>query len=94
MSSITTATTALDRADSDQGDRFFRAGESAELVWQVPDLEGYPIAKVGVQISGGRRRQRPRIYLDWLTWDGAPNVRLKRPHPRGISPAGTASWAA
>ncbi|MCY3573524.1 MAG: ADP-ribosylglycohydrolase family protein [Chloroflexi bacterium] len=55
------------------------AGQAAELEWQVPDLEGYPIAKVGLQISGAGSASG-RIYLDWLTWDGAPNVRLKRPH--------------
>lgn len=55
------------------------AGQVAELEWQVPDLEGYPIAKVGLQISGTGSASG-RIYLDWLTWDGAPNVRLKRPH--------------
>ncbi len=55
------------------------AGDSAELEWQVPDLEGYPIAKVGIQISGTGSASG-RVYLDWLTWDGAPNVRLKRPY--------------
>ena len=60
------------------------AGDSAELEWQVPDLEGYPIATVGLQISGTGSASG-RIYLDWLTWDGAPNVRLKRPHARDFS---------
>ena len=54
-------------------------GATAELEWQVPDLEGYPIANVGVQISGDGGASG-RVYLDWLTWDGAPNIRLKRPH--------------
>ena len=54
------------------------AGQSALLEWQVPDLEGYPIAIVGIQISGDSGASG-RVYLDWLTWDGAPNVRLKRP---------------
>ena len=60
------------------------AGGVAELEWQVPDLEGYPIAAVGVQISGAGSASG-RLYLDWLTWDGAPNVRLKRPHKRDFS---------
>ena len=55
------------------------AGQSAELEWQVPDLEGYPIAKTGIQISGSGSASG-RLYLDWLTWDGTPNVRLKRPY--------------
>ncbi len=60
------------------------AGETAELEWQVPDLEGYPIAKVGLQISGSGGASG-RIYLDWLTWDGTPNIRLKRPYQRDFS---------
>ena len=60
------------------------AGQTAELEWQVPDLEGYPIAKVGIQISG-EGSASGRVYLDWLTWDGAPNVRLKRPHANDFS---------
>ena len=60
------------------------AGQSAELEWQVPDLEGYPIAKVGVQISG-EGGASGRVYLDWLTWDGTPNVRLKRPYQRSFT---------
>ena len=60
------------------------AGETAELEWQVPDLEGYPIANVGIQISGDGGASG-RVYLDWLTWDGAPNIHLKRPHPHDFT---------
>ncbi|MCY4465907.1 MAG: ADP-ribosylglycohydrolase family protein [Chloroflexi bacterium] len=60
------------------------AGESALLEWQVPDLEGYPIARVGLQICGNGGASG-RIYLDWLTWDGAPNVRYKRPYVRDFA---------
>ena len=55
------------------------AGDTAELEWQVPDLEGYPIAQVGLRISGSDGASG-RIYLDALCWHGTPNVRLKRPH--------------
>ncbi len=60
------------------------AGDVAELEWQVPDLEGYPIAKVGLQICGARSASGA-VYLDWLTWDGAPSVRLKRPHAHNFA---------
>ena len=60
------------------------AGQTAELEWQVPDLEGYPIANVGIQISGDGGASG-RVNLDWLTWDGAPNIRLKRPHPHDFT---------
>ena len=60
------------------------AGQTAELEWQVPDLEGYPIAKVGLQITGSGGASG-RVYLDWLTWTGAPNIRLKRPYKRSFT---------
>ena len=60
------------------------AGESAMLEWQVPDLEGWPIAQVGIQISG-ENGSSGRVYLDMLTWDGTPNMLLKRPYQRDFS---------
>ena len=62
-------------------------GDSAQLNWQVPDLEGHPVAKVGVQIKGGGGADG-RVYLDWLTWEGTPNIRLKRPYQREYSKLG------
>ena len=51
-------------------------GARAELSWTVPDLGGYPIAAVGVQLvtapSGGT------LYLDRLHWTGAPEVKLSQ----------------
>ena len=51
-------------------------GASAELSWTIPDLGGYPIAAVGVQLvaapSGGT------LYLDRLHWTGAPEVKLSQ----------------
>ena len=60
------------------------AGQSATLEWQVPDLEGNPIASVGIQIKGSQGTSG-RVYLDTLSWDGTPNVRLKRPFKRDFS---------
>ena len=57
------------------------AGDSATLEWQAPDMGGYPIGQVGVQISGSGGASG-RVYLDWLTWDGAPSIELKRPYTR------------
>ena len=36
------------------------------------------IAEIGVEISSGRRADGT-VYLDYLTWDGAPDVVLTRP---------------
>ncbi len=60
------------------------AGESAMLAWQIPDLGGWPIALAGVQISG-TNGSSGRVYLDMLTWDGAPNVTLVRPYERDLA---------
>ncbi|AIE86809.1 ADP-ribosylglycohydrolase family protein [Fimbriimonas ginsengisoli] len=57
--------------------------DRTELSWTAPDVDGYPIAEVGIEASGGR------AYLDSLTWDGIPDVRLRK------TAAGTAwrdSW--
>jgi len=48
------------------------AGESADLAFTVPDLDGQPVATVGLSTSGA-------IKVDRLTWDGAPEVTLTRP---------------
>ena len=51
-------------------------GGRAELSWTIPDLGGYPVAAVGVQLvaapSGGT------LYLDRLYWTGAPEVKLSQ----------------
>ncbi|MCZ6888093.1 MAG: ADP-ribosylglycohydrolase family protein [Gammaproteobacteria bacterium] len=56
-------------------------GATEALSWQIPDLDGYPIAAVGLEIlsapSGGV------LYLQQLTWSGAPIVTLKR-NPGGM----------
>ena len=52
------------------------AGARQTLSWTVPDLGGYPIAAVGVEVvaapAGGT------LYLDTLDWHGAPSATLTR----------------
>ena len=43
------------------------------LEWTLPDFEGYPIARVGIEVDGSGV-----VDLDWLRWDGAPQVRFIR----------------
>jgi len=56
------------------------AGGSAELAWTVPDTATGPVCAVGVHLEGtGPGSGRPStVYLDWLTWDGSPDVELGR----------------
>ena len=46
--------------------------------WRVPETGGAPVAEVGVELRSERRADGT-LYLDWLTWDGAPDVHLTRP---------------
>jgi ADP-ribosylglycohydrolase len=50
-------------------------GAEATLTWQVPDVGGFPIAEVGVEITSESRADGT-VYLDYLTWDGTPRVTL------------------
>jgi ADP-ribosylglycohydrolase len=56
------------------------SGAAAELVWRVPDTGGCPIFGVGLEITP---EAASTLYLDWLTWDGTPQVVLGRPSGSG-----------
>ena len=58
----------------------------ADLTWRVPETGNQPIACIGIEIVG-ERGASGCVYLDWLTWDGAPEMQLNRP---AISEAGRA----
>jgi ADP-ribosylglycohydrolase len=56
------------------------SGKETLLSWRVPDTGAYPIFEIGLEIEA----QDPLgidgvIYLDYLTWSGAPETSLKRP---------------
>lgn len=53
-------------------------GEYHQLEWWVGDTGGAPIAQIGIELSAVQRANGT-IYLDYLTWDGAPDVVLCRP---------------
>ncbi len=53
-------------------------GASHEFNWRIEDTDGVPIAAVGVEINAARRASGT-VYLDYLTWDGEPDVVLGRP---------------
>jgi hypothetical protein len=55
-----------------------KPGATHEFAWCVGDTDGAPIAEVGVEIRS-ERRVDGTVYLDYLTWDGAPDVVLTRP---------------
>jgi hypothetical protein len=57
-------------------------GRDATLGWRIPDLGGSPVAEVGIAIEPAEAGAGA-VYLDWLTWDGAPDVLLGRPEGDG-----------
>ena len=57
-------------------------GVYRELTWQIDELQSRPIAFVGVQLSSNQRADGT-VYLDYLRWDGEPNVVFTRPPDNG-----------
>ena len=59
-----------------------KPGEDRVLEWKVAVPGGCPIAWVGLELSSARRADGT-VYLDWLTWSGAPDVSFTRPGHNG-----------
>ncbi|NLK08478.1 MAG: ADP-ribosylglycohydrolase family protein, partial [Firmicutes bacterium] len=57
-------------------------GAEHEFAWTIPDMDGQPIAEIGIEISSNERADGT-IYLDYITWDGTPNTVWKRPADGG-----------
>jgi ADP-ribosylglycohydrolase len=57
-------------------------GVYQELSWHLDLSESGPIVFVGVEISSGQAADGS-VYLDYLSWEGAPNVVLQRPDYTG-----------
>ncbi|MEA2526745.1 MAG: hypothetical protein QOF73_3972 [Thermomicrobiales bacterium] len=59
------------------------AGAEADLTWRVPDSGGEPIFAVGLEVTSAGGDASGTVYLDYLTWDGAPHLTLGRPSGAG-----------
>jgi ADP-ribosylglycohydrolase len=57
-------------------------GDRCDLTWRIPPLDGQPIAEIGLEIRA-EDDSPGTLYLDCLTWDGAPEVTLGRPPDGG-----------
>ena len=51
-------------------------GASAEIEWTIPSTGGCPIFGIGLECGEGASG---RLFLDYLTWEGAPDTILTRP---------------
>lgn len=58
-------------------------GRAADLHWQIPDLDGQPIAEIGILLSVDSGHAEGTVYLDRLDWSGEPTVNLHRPGEGG-----------
>jgi ADP-ribosylglycohydrolase len=52
-------------------------GRAHEFTWRIPDTSGYPIAEIGIDVHSEERADGT-VYLDYLTWDGTPDMTLAR----------------
>ncbi|MDQ3694574.1 MAG: ADP-ribosylglycohydrolase family protein [Chloroflexota bacterium] len=50
-------------------------GTRQELTWRLDETGGEPIAQIGIEVD----QPGTTLYLDSLTWNGAPDVTLGRP---------------
>lgn len=57
-------------------------GAAQVIAWTVPDLGGWPVAEIGVALTAAGGRVDGTVLLDWLGWDGAPSLVLRRPQGR------------
>jgi len=63
-------------------EKSLQPGQPYGFEWSIPDQAGQPIAEIGLELSSVSRADGV-IYLDSLTWDGAPQVVFKRPDGDG-----------
>lgn len=59
------------------------SGKSETLSWQIPQFDGNPVAEVGFVMSVRDHATIGKVLINWLRWDGEPNLTLKRPHTEG-----------
>jgi ADP-ribosylglycohydrolase len=57
-------------------------GQGDELTWTLDDLDGAPIAKVGVEVTA-QEKSSGVLYLDYLDWRGVPKAKFRRPDGSG-----------
>lgn len=51
-------------------------GSEHVFAWRAPDTGGQPIAAVGIELRG---RGHGTVYLDYLSWEGAPEATFGKP---------------
>jgi ADP-ribosylglycohydrolase len=65
--------------DVDGEAELLEPGAETLLEWRLPEFGGQPIAEIGLALGGIGRRADGMLLLDYLRWDGAPSLTLRRP---------------
>jgi len=60
-----------------------KPGDDHTFEWHIPDTDGAPIFEIGFEISASYR-SNGTVFLDYLTWDGTPDVVFKKPRGNGV----------
>jgi ADP-ribosylglycohydrolase len=58
-------------------------GAETTLGWRLPDTGGRPVQSVGLALRSNAGAGQGVLFLDWLRWDGPPDLRLRRPDEPG-----------
>ncbi|MDX0524546.1 ADP-ribosylglycohydrolase family protein [Sinorhizobium medicae] len=58
-------------------------GQERVLEWRIPDLGGQPIAEIGLAVAARGKRSDGEVIVDYVRWDGAPELELRRPEGEG-----------
>ncbi len=58
-------------------------GAEVGLRWRIPDLDGQPIQAIGVALAAPGSGAQGVVMLDFLRWDGPPDLHLRRPREPG-----------
>ncbi|MCX6068165.1 MAG: ADP-ribosylglycohydrolase family protein, partial [Chloroflexi bacterium] len=64
-------------------EKMLKSGAMHLFEWLIPDTEGAPIFEIGLEMSA-TQITNGIIYLDYLTWDGTPEVVFRKPEGNGV----------
>jgi ADP-ribosylglycohydrolase len=56
-----------------------KPGEERVVTWTLPNFDGQPIAEIGIALTADGKRADGHVLVDYLRWDGAPDLVLHRP---------------
>lgn len=58
-------------------------GDEMVLEWKLPEIDGQPIAEIGVVLKTVGRKAAGKVFVDYLGWNGSPALSLHRPAESG-----------